>query len=79
MFTAVLAGTAHELVVVLLELQGRFHLQVCQPPVPVLVVEIVAAVLVEHPNRLRWRGADKRRVDVPTPDVRETLLIKAAS
>src|SRR5206468_3768826 len=40
------------LVVVLLVLQGRFHLEIAEPPVAVLVVEVVGAVLEEDADVL---------------------------
>src|SRR5262249_14989469 len=59
------------LVVVLLELEGGFHLLVAQGPVAVLVVEIAFAVLEEDADGLVLGLADDAGVAVAAADVGE--------
>src|SRR5262245_55188864 len=60
-----------EAVVVAAELARRRHLLVRERPVPVLVVEVVRAVLQEDAHRPLRVLADQSRVDVAATDVRE--------
>src|SRR5262249_31432047 len=74
--TTVLTGVAtvapDRLVVVLLEFEGRFHLQVAEIPVPGRIVEVVRAILEEHADRLLRRLADDAWIAVAAADVGET-------
>src|SRR5437899_153746 len=67
----VAARASDELDVVLREPQRGVHLLVGQPPVPVLVVQVLLSVLQKHAQRLPRRLPDERRIDVAAPDVRE--------
>src|SRR6267142_6600072 len=65
------AHAADEFVVVDLERQRLFHLQIRQPPVPGLVVQVVLAVLEADSNVL-FRGlANDARICVAVADIRE--------
>src|SRR6516164_4291266 len=59
------------LVVVLLVLEGGFHLQVAEPPVAVLVVEVVGAVLEEDADVFVLGLADHAGVPVAAANVGE--------
>ena len=67
MLAAVSARAAHELVIILFELGGRIHLQVCQPPVAPDVVQVLLAVLQKDSDRFVGCAADQRGIDVSAP------------
>ena len=58
-----------ELDIVILEFERGEHLLVCQPPVSVLVVQVVGAVLKVDPNRLFLGLADDPGIGVTVSDV----------
>lgn len=65
------AGSADEFVVVAPEFQSFLHLQITQPPVPVLVVEILVTILEEDADVPLVFLANEGGVNVPSPDVGE--------
>src|SRR5438876_10148505 len=65
------ADAADELVVVPFERQRLLHLQVRQPPVAGLIVEVVLAVLEADADILLGRFADDAGVTVAAAEVRE--------
>lgn len=75
MFAIVTAGSAHEFVIVVPEVEGLLHLKVCEPPVTVLVVEILIAVLQEDSDIAFLAFADEGRIDVTAPDVGEAANV----
>lgn len=72
MFAIVSARTTHESIVVLAVFQGRIHLQVAKPPVAVLVVEVVAAILQKNFNGSFSVLANHRWIRMAALDIGET-------
>ena len=72
MFAAVLSRATDKFEIIGFKGQGGFHLQVCQPPVPVLVIQIIGAILQKDPNGFPVGFSNHRFVIVPSPDIRET-------
>ncbi len=69
MFTVMRARAWHKLVVVAAIFERGFHLQICQPPIAPVVVEIRLAILQEDANGPDRMLANLGRVIVPAANI----------
>ena len=76
MYAVVRTAAAHKAVIIAPIAQRRLHLQIGQPPVAILIVQVVLPILQKDAQRANRLFVDERGIGVTAPDIGEGTYVR---